>query len=379
MQILNKYIFIIYCLFSILISVNYCYAADNSKWLNINKKGMQSFKERNFVGSEKFYLEAIEEAKKSNLTAELSATLNNLGLLKIELLMFEEAEDLINESLKLRLQFYGINHRYIAQSYNNLARVYESSSRFEDSIDFYIKAINIYESLGERYNMLLARTLINLSTVQLKIEELDVAQMNLIRALTISKKYSKDNSISLSAMQNLAALFTQRGNFIEAEEIYLNIINIRKNNSKDNSVSFARVLNNLAVLYKKQCKYDLAYTYISQAINIWKNLSSADYANFAAAFHNQGELYKAQGKYDLAIESFNNGITILNNSIDNFYKQYVEQSYSLINLYLKIGMPQKANSLLDKVNKIIVGKGDSKITLDKLPDEIYEECSSSNI
>ena len=379
MQILNKYIFIIYCLFSILISANYCYAADNSKWLNINKKGMQSFKERNFVGSEKFYLEAIEEAKKSNLTAELSATLNNLGLLKIELLKFEEAEDLIKESLKLRLQFYGINHRYIAQSYNNLARVYESSSRFEDSIDFYIKAINIYESLGERYNMLLARTLINLSTVQLKIEELDVAQMNLIRALTISKKYSKDNSISLSAMQNLAALFTQRGNFIEAEEIYLNIINIRKNNSKDNSVSFARVLNNLAVLYKKQCKYDLAYTYISQAINIWKNLSSADYANFAAAFHNQGELYKAQGKYDLAIESFNNGITILNNSIDNFYKQYVEQSYSLINLYLKIGMPQKANSLLDKVNKIIVGKGDSKITLDKLPDEIYEECSSSNI
>ena len=340
---------------------------------------MQSFKERDFIASEKFYLNAIEVAKKSNLIAELSATLNNLGLLKIELLKFEEAEDLIKESLNLRLQFYGINHRYIAQSYNNLARVYESSSRVEDSIDFYIKAINIYEKLGERYNMLLARTLINLSTVQLKIEELDVAQMNLIRALTISKKYSEDNSVSLSAMQNLAALFTQRGNFIEAEEIYLNLINIRKNNSKDNSVSFARVLNNLAVLYKKQCKYNLAYNYISQAINIWKNLSAVDYSNFAAAFHNQGELYKAQGKYDLAIESFNNGITILNNSIDNFYKQYVEQSYSLINLYLKIGMPQKANSLLDIVNRIRVGKGEPKITLDKLPGEIYEECSSSNI
>jgi tetratricopeptide (TPR) repeat protein len=379
MKILNKYIFIVYCLFSILISVNSSYAGDNSKWLSINKKGMQSFRERDFLGSEKFYLKAIEEAKKSNLIAELSATLNNLGLLKIELLMFEEAEELIKESLNLRLQFYGINHRYIAQSYNNLARVYESSLRIEESVDLYIKAINIYESLGERYNMLLARTLINLSTVQLKIEELDVAQMNLIRALAISKNYSEDNSVSLSAMQNLAALFTQRGNFIEAEEIYLNLIDIRKNNSKDNSVSFARVLNNLAVLYKKQCKYDLAYNYISQAINIWKSLSSADYSNFAAAFHNQGELYKAQGKYDLAIESFNNGITILNNSIDNFYKQYVEQSYSLINLYLKIGMNKKANSLLVIVNKVRVKRGDSVIILDKLPDEIYEECSSSNI
>jgi hypothetical protein len=36
--------------------------------------------------------------------------------------------------------------------------------------------------------MLLARTLINLSTVQLKIEELDVAQMNLIRALNYIKE-----------------------------------------------------------------------------------------------------------------------------------------------------------------------------------------------
>ena len=42
-------------------------------------------------------------------------------------------------------------------------------------------------------------------------------------------------------------------------------------------------------------------------------------------------------------------------------------------------MPQKANSLLDIVNRIRVGKGEPKITLDKLPGEIYEECSSSNI
>ena len=58
--------------------------------------------------------------------------------------------------------------------------------------------------------MLLARTLVNLSTVQLKIQELDIAQMNLIRALALSNKYSEDNSVSLSAMQNLAALLTQK-------------------------------------------------------------------------------------------------------------------------------------------------------------------------
>ena len=90
-------------------------------------------------------------------------------------------------------------------------------------------------------------------------------------------------------------------------------------------------------------------------------------------------MYKAQGKYILAIESFKNGISILDISIDNFYEQYIEQSYSLINLYLKMGKKEEAKTLLDATNNIRSDRGETSITLDKLPDEIYEECSSSNI
>ena len=141
---------------------------------------MVAFKERDFIKAEIIYLQAIEEAKKSNLNAELSATLNNLGLLKTELLQYQESENLIIESLKLRLKHYGDYVQVGKQSYNNLARVYESTERIEESIELYVKAIGVYESLGTRYSMLLARTLINLSTVQLNIGLLDVAQINLV-------------------------------------------------------------------------------------------------------------------------------------------------------------------------------------------------------
>ena len=90
-------------------------------------------------------------------------------------------------------------------------------------------------------------------------------------------------------------------------------------------------------------------------------------------------MYKAQGKYILAIESFKNGISILDISIDNFYEQYIEQSYSLINLYLKMAKKEEAKKLLDITNNIRSDKGKTNITLDNLPEEIYEECSSSNI
>ena len=249
----------------------------------------------------------------------------------------------------------------------------------EESIELYVKAIKVYESLGNRYSMLLARTLINLSTVQLNIELLDVAQINLVRALALSKKFERDNIVSLSAMRNLAALFVQKGNYIEAEEIYLRLIEIRKNTEGLKSISLARVLNNLAVLYKKNCKYDLAFTYISEAVNIWDSLQSKDKLNHAKAYHNQGELYKAQGKYDLAIKSFQRGISIIKESSNILYEQYLEQSYALINLYIKSGKLSEAKILIENIN-IQNQKNEKKlITIDNVPEEVYEECSSSNI
>ena len=379
MNSLNLFIkfllFIVYLFFTI----NPSYSNDNSNWLKINKEGMIAFKERNFIKAESFYIKAIEEAKKANLDAELSATLNNLGLLKTELLQFEEAEKLITESLRLRLEYYGSNHRYVAQSYNNLARVYESSELMEESIELYVKAIKVYESLGNKYSMLLARTLINISTVQLNIGLLEVAQINLVRALALSKKFERDNIVSLSAMSNLAALFVQKGNYIEAEEIYLRLIEIRKQTEGVKSISLARVLNNLAVLYKKNCKYDLAFSYISEAVNIWNSLKSKDKLNHAKAYHNQGELYKAQGKYDLAIKSFQRGISIIKESSNVLYEQYLEQSYALINLYIKTGKLSEAKILIENINIQNQKKEKKLITLDTVPEEFYEDCSSSNI
>ena len=142
--------------------ISYSFAQDNSEWLFFNKAGMQYFKLGDLNIAEKNYLEAIKIAEDLNLKGELSASLNNFGLLKITLLMHEEAKYLIERSLRLRLEVYGANHRYVAQSYNNLARAYESSEEYNKAINLYVKSLKVYENLGDKYLLLLARTLNNL-------------------------------------------------------------------------------------------------------------------------------------------------------------------------------------------------------------------------
>ena len=195
-------------------------AEDNSQWLLKNKKGMQLYKEGNFNLSKKFYLEAIEEAKNLGLKAELSATLNNLGLLNIELFKIDEAKNIIEESLRIRIEVYGINHRYVAQSYSNLARAYEFSEEYDEAITLYVESIRVYEILGEKYNMLKARTLNNLSTVQIKNGLFDLAKKNLISSMAISKKYGPDNSVLLTDISNLASIYSRKGHYTEAEKLY---------------------------------------------------------------------------------------------------------------------------------------------------------------
>jgi tetratricopeptide (TPR) repeat protein len=108
-------------------------------------------------------------------------------------------------------------------------------------------------------------------------------------------------------------------------------------------------------------------------------LQSKDKLNHAKAYHNQGELYKAQGKYDLAIKSFKTGISIIKESSNILYEQHLEQSYALINLYIKVGKLSEANILIKNIN--IQNKNNEKkiITIDSIPEEVFEECSSSNI
>ena len=246
-----KNLFFVILSFSIALAA---FAEDNSEWLVKNKMGMQFYKEGDLDLSEKFYLEAIKEAKNAGLKAELSATLNNLGLLNIELLRIEQAKQIMEESLRIRLEVYGLNHRYVAQSYNNLARAYEVSEDYGESIKLYIESIKVYEILGEKYNMLKARTLNNLSAVQIKNGTFASAEKNLLNSIAISKKYSSGNSVFLTAISNLASIYSSTGNYFDAEQLYKQLINLNVYNADNSSIKLARLYNNIAVVLKKQCK-----------------------------------------------------------------------------------------------------------------------------
>jgi len=63
----------------------------------------------------------------------------------ISIVLYTIAKYLIERflSLRLRMQVYEENHRYITQSYSNLARAYESSEEYNEAINLYVKPLKV--------------------------------------------------------------------------------------------------------------------------------------------------------------------------------------------------------------------------------------------
>ena len=159
--------------------------AQDALWLELNSRGMKAYEDGDLGSAEKFYREALEVAANGELRAEMSATLNNLGLVFKATGRLEEAASVLHNALELRFSVYGERHRYTAQSMNNLGRLMEALGRYSAAEQLYSQAVDIYSEWRGGGTSVLAGALTNLASLYERMGRLQDAYRNLSRAVTI--------------------------------------------------------------------------------------------------------------------------------------------------------------------------------------------------
>jgi len=103
-----------------------------------------------------FYEESIRiykkqgELKGQKLKKKFAELLQNLSKMYRDLKRYAEAKDLVEESLKVYIQIYGIFHREVALSYDVLASVYRRLYELDKALEFQLKAIEIIENMQQK-------------------------------------------------------------------------------------------------------------------------------------------------------------------------------------------------------------------------------------
>ena len=98
-------------------------------------------------------------------------------------------------------------------------------------------------------------------------------------------------------MNNLAALYDIQGKYKQAEPLYIQALELRKQLLGENHPDTATSLNNLAQLYNNQGRYEQAEPLFIQAVKISERVLGANHPN-TVLYHNNLEHLRTQIQED---------------------------------------------------------------------------------
>ena len=112
--------------------------------------------------AEKFYLLHLKLEKSLQTRATV---LNNLGLIKTELIQYEEAIRYFEQSAKLEENEKNLNVQDRALHYNNMANVYYRQKKIPQAMEYFQKALDLLDSKSEKSQEMQATLYNNIATL----------------------------------------------------------------------------------------------------------------------------------------------------------------------------------------------------------------------
>ncbi|MDH4057796.1 MAG: CHAT domain-containing protein, partial [Cyclobacteriaceae bacterium] len=303
-------------------------------------------------------IQSTAALQQSGNSLERAQALAYLGQVYMSTGKYSQAEEQLQMALSLRLDKLPESHELIAASYNDLGLVY-SQLDVDKAIDFYEKAIAIYEKLHGKEHPKMAIANTNLGVVYRSLELYGDAINYFETALAIWEKiYPQPHPSKAFVLSNLGQTYSKMNDQSDAMEFYKKALAMYIDSQGKKHPDVATTYNLIGNILTAQHKYDEALSHYQQAlISNVTDFNSADlFTNPTGRnFYNGNVLlyslmYKAQ-----ALESRHFGKTLKQSDLD----------FGLKTL-------QACDSLIDRLRQQSTNESD-KIALGSIANEVYAD------
>jgi tetratricopeptide (TPR) repeat protein len=238
------------------------------KWSELNSDGIRFFAYGQYAAAEvKFRAALLEAGQFPEGDFRVSATLSNIALTRQEQGDLAEAERLYRRVLELREQYFAPGTIEIASTLNNLANVLHDLGRNREADPLLRRALLIAE---DAHNEKVIASVLNTLGMTLAGEgERARAEPVMRRALALFQQAGGADCLDAGkAANNLAALYTDQGEFVKAEEMERIALPIYKNHLPEGHPLIGAVMNNMFAILESQKRHDEAEPYLIAALEI---------------------------------------------------------------------------------------------------------------
>jgi tetratricopeptide (TPR) repeat protein len=232
--------------------------------------------------------------------SDAARLLNQAGFYLYKRGRYIEAEQLYRQALTIYGALPGAEPD-LANSLNNLARLYRAQSRYTEAEPLFQRALAIWEKVLGSEDPNVAQCLTNLAELYRTQGRYAEAQPLYQRALAIREKILGPEHPNVAASLNsLGDLYLIEGQIRKAEPLFQRALAIREEVFGSEHPDVAWSLNSLAELHRAQGRYAEAEPFSERALAIRERTLGPDHPHVATSLENYAALLRAMDRPDEA-------------------------------------------------------------------------------
>ena len=232
----------------------------------------------------------------------IADTLEQLGRLYYDLKRFDDAVPLLKEALDIRKNQLGSDHALTGKTSGSLAASLSALREFDKAQKLFRFELAVLEQHYGVRHPYVATCLSNLGTIAANNKDFVTGADLLKRACDIYEDvYGPMHPITATGLTNLSYIMRRMEKVKEAEEFLRRAIGIDRHTYGDRHPALAQKLTNLGTLLKDSGKAKSAELPYQEALSIRQEFFGPEHINTITAWLNLASSYKEQGRIDEAL------------------------------------------------------------------------------
>ncbi|WP_340114358.1 tetratricopeptide repeat protein [Maribellus mangrovi] len=318
----------------------------------------------------------VEDTSKIKLYTELAEAYYTTDLIK----SLEEARSALELSKKIE------NNLFIVRSEMAIGRALISIGNYDEAMSYFLSALKTAQDKNYLTDEIIIYT--RLGVVQDRIEQFDVALEYYFKALNIyNESVEVDNPLENNTniqgiYNNIGNIYLSNNELENAEEYYLKGLALAV--KKSNNINIGIICNNLGKLELQRNNLSTSLEYLKKSLQARQDID--DKSGIAKSYYNLSHYYEVTGKSELALEYAHKALQIsreVNEPLSAqvaamlLYNNYKELGNSDSALYYHEIFKQLNDSLINENNIKEITRLQLKFNYEK--EEIEKEKSRQKI
>jgi CHAT domain-containing protein len=303
---------------------------------------------------------SLESFERGGMSTSLDAAdaIATLGIVYNSTGKTQQAEEQLLRAYSLRQEQLPENHELIAASLNDLGLVYSSTDP-DKALDYYDKALNVYEKIHGHTHPKIAIAHTNLGFAYGQIELYGDAINSLEIALEIWEKvYPQPHPSKAFVLRNLGQTYSDMRNVEAAEGYFDRALKMYEDSYGEKHPDLASTLNAMGNIKVSQNKYE-------EGLALFQRALVANITDFNSL----------EVTVNPTTENFYNGNVLLYSLLykaEAYESRYYGETLKFQDLLLSLDALQKCDTLIENLRQQINNESD-KIALGVLANEAYAD------